>query len=154
MAVSDSLGSWFNQTPDVSYRAISGLNWPGGKSIIPDFALEAGPIRLAVEYDGWWFHKSPKRRRVDWAKTKFLREAGFVVIRVRESPLPVMDLKRDLIVDPAMIYSGDVEGFQYLTEAVRNHVDMVCKCEFGIIWPNFLTERAEATMLSTVPRLV
>lgn len=146
VALVKSLNDWLNQSPIKSTYAIPDLRWPSGYNVVPDFAVGDDPIRFVVEYDGRWFHRSLIRESVDHAKTKIMRDAGFVVIRVREAPLLALDPEHDLILRPSTNRDKKDE-FSHLTNAVRNHISWVCSREFGVVaWNRFLIERASAAI--------
>jgi predicted nucleic acid-binding Zn-ribbon protein len=54
-------------------------------------------LRLAVEYDGWYYHRN--KVNADRAQTAALESAGWTVVRVREQPLPSLG-GHELFVSP------------------------------------------------------
>lgn len=98
------------------WRQFFGQNLPGGSSLIEhimrlelahflSIALRPSRIRTAsntlrrvdivsdelkliIEYDGWFWHKHTIEK--DYLAAKELRESGWSVVRIRESPLPLL----------------------------------------------------------------
>jgi hypothetical protein len=62
--------------------------------------LGQGP-GVIVEFDGLYWHSRPGKQEKDLAKTRRLREEGWIVIRVRERPLPPVDPEFDVTVSVA-----------------------------------------------------
>jgi hypothetical protein len=81
VALRCELGEFFESAQDRSHRVLP----VHGKRHEVDVVLAA--IRVIVEYDGARFHAGPERERRDRRKTQTLEEAGWTVIRVRETPL-------------------------------------------------------------------
>lgn len=75
------------------------LNLPWGKSnhlkvdILAYTARTGAPV--VIEYDGAGWHQSDQAIARDSAKTKALLAAGFKVVRVRQTPLPELDIEDD-----------------------------------------------------------
>ena len=139
IALVDSLIAWLGQKPPLLDYAIPGLRWPSGYTVTPDFCVNGGAIKLVVEYDGNWFHGTSSRAEADQAKTRMMLGAGFIVIRIRESSLPVLDPDFDLVLEHSLIYQSSPSNFQYLTQMARCHIDEVCRREFGeTTWNRFL----------------
>ena len=138
-ALVSHLASWLGQELPANTYAIEGIRWPHGPLVAPDFVVRNGPIQLAVEYDGRRFHRSRARTKTDRTKSRMLREAGFVVIRIRESPLPALDKLLDLVLEPTLIYPDRASGFGYLLGATQTHIDQVGRYAFGEdVWSSFL----------------
>ena len=151
VALVNSLAAWLNQDGSIIQAPVGGVYWPRGAPVTPDFLIDHHPIKFAVEYDGRWFHQTRKAERKDRAKTKLLQQAGFLTIRIRENPLPVLDSALDLVLKPALIYQDRAQGFLYLVKAARDHVDRVCRDVYGdVTWENFLLARCpvQATLAS------
>jgi len=55
-------------------------------------------LRLVVEFDGCWWHNGSEYFERDAKKSDRLRGAGWKVIRVRESPLPLINPEFDVSV--------------------------------------------------------
>lgn len=67
-----------------------------GKSYRVDFASRVGETKLIVEFDGSYWHRNTQVR--DRQKSQELRDAGWTVVRVRESKLDVLDEPWDVVV--------------------------------------------------------
>lgn len=79
------------------------LKWPSGRSIKCDFSGSIGDKKFILEYDGEYWHRDTGRQELDTIKTKILLDNGYIVIRYREKPLPLLDLN-----DPNLLQiSGD-----------------------------------------------
>ena len=139
IALTSALAVWLNQPiPAINY-AIPGLRWPSGYALIPDFFVDADPIKFAVEYDGSHYHSRPIRIHQDHAKARFLQAAGFLTIRIREAPLPLIDTRYDLVLQPSAVYQDQDEGFPYLARVAREHIDQVCRHTYGgAVWDAFI----------------
>lgn len=62
----------------------------------PDIICRHGVQRLAIEYDGSFWHQ--EKLDTDRAKTQDLLAAGWYVIRIREQPLPFLPLHEDRLL--------------------------------------------------------
>ena len=51
--------------------------------------------RIVIEYDGWYWHQSRRKRDLDRTKTEALLAAGWSVIRIREHPLDALGIEHD-----------------------------------------------------------
>jgi very-short-patch-repair endonuclease len=60
------------------------LNHRLGRCCI-DVALERGGVRIAVEYDGWYFHGHPRVQARDAARDEALIALGWRVLRIRSA---------------------------------------------------------------------
>jgi len=60
------------------------LNHPVGRYFI-DVALEREGVRIAVEYDSWYYHGHPDRQAHDDARDEALVDRGWRVLRIRSS---------------------------------------------------------------------
>lgn len=146
VALVNHLVAWLNQQPPALDYAIPGLHWPTGYAVTPDFAVADGPIKFVVEYDGIRFHGSRTRIHTDLAKTRMLANAGFLTIRIREAPLPVLASGCDLVLTPTLIYRDRTLGFPYLITRAQKHIDQVCRHQFGDrAWDRFLRQPGAPT---------
>lgn len=70
--------------------AINGIHlkvkW--GKAMSANVDIYIPSLKLVIEYDGWYWHKD--KLKEDLQKSLALIAAGFTVIRVRDSPLPLL----------------------------------------------------------------
>lgn len=84
-------------------------------------------LDVAIEYDGWWWHKDSHEK--DRRKQVDVTNAGFKLIRVRETPLPSITLK-DIFVDGgATISKPDVASVvRLISEA--HHIHYTASNEF------------------------
>ena len=60
------------------------LNHPVGRYFV-DVALEREGVRIAVEYDSWYYHGHPDRQAHDDARDEALIARGWRVLRIRSS---------------------------------------------------------------------
>lgn len=60
------------------------LNHRVGRRCI-DVALERGGVRIAIEYDCWYYHGHPDRQAYDEAHDRALIERGWRVLRIRSA---------------------------------------------------------------------
>jgi predicted nucleic acid-binding Zn-ribbon protein len=60
------------------------LNHPVGRYFV-DVALEREGVRIAVEYDSWFYHGHPDRQTHDEARDEALVARGWRVLRIRSS---------------------------------------------------------------------
>ena len=58
---------------------------------ILDVDIKLQKQKIVIEYDGSYWHKDKAEK--DLSKTKILQKAGWIVIRVREHPLKILDKK-------------------------------------------------------------
>lgn len=58
-----------------------------------DIAVRADERIVVIEYDGAYWHRAPAKVAVDQRKTADLLAAGHVVVRLREVPLPALDVQ-------------------------------------------------------------
>ena len=65
----------------------TGLFWPSGREIVVDVFKQPNTV---IEHDGSYWHRN--RQEMDTIKTQTLLDAGFVVIRLRQDPLPFMPI--------------------------------------------------------------
>ena len=125
---------WLGQDAAPRDYAIPGLYWRNGMAIRPDFMFATATIKFVVEYDGRRYHSKAARTHLDRAKTVKMEAAGFVVIRIREQPLPLLGGSNDFIVDPSVIYQDHGRDFLRLVTMARSHIDNVCQSHFGSAW--------------------
>jgi len=59
-----------------------------------------GGVRVVVEYDGAYFHGThrPEVWENDLAKTRALLDAGYLVVRLRENKLPLLDIEHSRLL--------------------------------------------------------
>ncbi|WP_246111451.1 zinc-ribbon domain-containing protein [Terrabacter aerolatus] len=67
-------------------RRDASLNGVDGRRGRIDIAVTAEGCTIAIEYDGEYWHRT--RAQADARKSESIRDAGYNLIRVRESPLP------------------------------------------------------------------
>lgn len=60
-----------------------------------DILIEAAGHRVAVEYDGAYWHREPAKVLVDETKSRDLLAAGLTVVRLREDDLPTLPIADD-----------------------------------------------------------
>lgn len=60
-----------------------------------DVLVETQGVKVAIEYDGSYWHSPEAKQLVDQAKSRDLLAAGYLVVRLREDDLPTLG-----IVDP------------------------------------------------------
>jgi very-short-patch-repair endonuclease len=60
------------------------LNHRVGRRCI-DVALERAGVRIAVEFDSWYFHGHPDRQAQDEARERGLARLGWRVLRIRSA---------------------------------------------------------------------
>lgn len=65
-----------------------GVTGSSGRRWECDIVFDAS--RVVVEFDGHWWHRSPEKAAVDRRKTFDLEAAGWLVVRIREQPLPLL----------------------------------------------------------------
>ena len=141
--IATDLTRWFGIPYSSHSYVVPGLCWPHGMPVQPDFMVISPPIKLALEYDGL-HHLDAKRTLTDQVKNRMLQQAGFVVVRIRQSPLPHLDPNLDLVWDPHRYKVK--QGIQVLRQLVRTHLDQVGRQAYGdAAWESFL---AEAQMLN------
>ncbi|AOT03273.1 hypothetical protein ASPU41_07915 [Arthrobacter sp. U41] len=80
-----------------------------------DILIES--LRIVIEFDGSHTHKGDDHEQRDRQKTKRLRDAGYRVVRIREEPLPLLDLKFDVSIERTR--RPDVKA---ITDKVLRHV--------------------------------
>ena len=116
-------------------------------------------LNLAIEYDGWYWHRSKDKN--DRAKQKALEKVGVNLIRVREMPLPRIGAK-DILVDgrnfltkydmDEIIAALDVKGAkidEYLLATEFRHDDLYE--DYLSYFPSPLPSRS---LLNLAPHLV
>ncbi|QUQ64561.1 zinc-ribbon domain-containing protein [Kutzneria sp. CA-103260] len=57
-----------------------------------DISVDVGEHKVGIEYDGAYWHSAPAKMLVDERKSLDLLAAGFVVVRLREDPLPSLGI--------------------------------------------------------------
>jgi len=60
-------------------------------------------LRIAIEFDGSYSHKGKAHEARDTGKTKKLVAAGYRVVRIREKPLPLLNLQNDVSVEQTRV---------------------------------------------------
>jgi hypothetical protein len=137
-----ALAIWLGQAVSPLGYFIPDICWPNGRPVSPDFVVDDDAIKLALEYDGAQFHSKNRSKQRDRLKDKLLHDAGFLVIRIRESPLRTIRPNCDLVLDPSVIYTERELGFPSLIQASQAHIDLVCRRQFGQeTWAQFKTKR-------------
>jgi len=66
------------------------FNWRKQWSL--DIALHVAKHKVAIEYDGSYWHSPPPKQLIDERKSLDLLAAGYVVIRLREDDLPTLGI--------------------------------------------------------------
>ena len=64
-------------------------------------------INLAIEYDGWYWHKSKANK--DREKQRDIEKLGIELLRVRETPLPKITDKDVMVSGSALLVKTDVD---------------------------------------------
>lgn len=72
---------------------------------------------VVLEYDGSYWHST--KAEVDTAKTKALLSAGALAVRVREQPLPLLDINHPRLLQLSMPWSGDDTPLVGVLDAVE-----------------------------------
>ena len=82
---------------DIGRTAVPDTN---GTPVLVDIVIADSDthLQIIVEFDGSWWHGKPGDRQTDTAKTARLRQAGWIVIRVREHPLDLIGPELDVPV--------------------------------------------------------
>jgi hypothetical protein len=77
-----------------------------------DILVDVGSHRIAIEYDGAYWHGGSDKREVDERKTRDLLAAGYPVVRLREYPLALLAIEhpvlRQIRVYPATSRTDEV----------------------------------------------
>ncbi|WP_285567881.1 Helicase associated domain protein [Streptomyces sp. RTGN2] len=63
-----------------------------------DMVIDADGLRMVLEFDGSYFHGNEQSARRDSEKSRRLRESGWIVVRIREAPLDLLDPAYDVRV--------------------------------------------------------
>lgn len=119
-----------NRYKDSMYHSIPELNFTRALNIssaiicgesVDGIFIEEGII---VEYDGQYFHSKPERILKDQKKTLKFLQSDFKVVRIREDPLPALDIKHnnylELFIDPKFSYQIDSKEFVLIVEKIQN----------------------------------
>ncbi len=61
-----------------------------------DVDMYISELNLIIEYDGYYAHKTSKKEAVDKAKSQELLSRGYNFMRIRESPLPILNPEVDI----------------------------------------------------------
>ncbi|MGA6841353.1 zinc-ribbon domain-containing protein [Priestia megaterium] len=77
-------------------------------------------LRLAIEYDGYFFHKTTKALKNDKYKTDFLIKHGYNVIRIREKGLP--NINQEGLVELIYDCNREYKNFDVCIKALFNHI--------------------------------
>lgn len=77
-----------------------------GKKLKPDIYGKYKNLLVVIEYDGNWWHKDSNKR--DLEKTLDLLKEGIAVIRIREKPLPFLELKHSNFAQFRFKYGKDI----------------------------------------------
>jgi very-short-patch-repair endonuclease len=91
---------------------IEEVRWQRGHMARVDAALIGS--KVALEYDGSYWHAS--RVEADRLKTRALLEAGWVVVRVREQPLVMLDMAHPSLVEIEWEGGSGIEQLRPLAE--------------------------------------
>lgn len=86
---------------------------PNRTTITSDIAATHTPTGqpVVIEYDGDYYHRQPEQVATDLAKTKGLLAAGYLVVRVREYPLPSLQLAHPRLLQISARYSREAADF-------------------------------------------
>jgi hypothetical protein len=77
---------------DPKHGARIPLDWRSHSSATLDISGLFAARKVALEYDGSFFHADPATVLRDTAKTRALLDDGWLVVRIRENTLPHLDL--------------------------------------------------------------
>lgn len=86
--------------------------------------------KIVIEYDGWFFHDSATSKKRELKKDKVLTDAGYQLIRVKESKIPMSDI---IFRDNQIIY--------YKYDDLRN-VDALIK-KVGSVIGNIINHKID-----------
>lgn len=87
-----------------------------------DVLGRAGDQKVVIEYDGSYFHKSECVMANDKAKTLALLDAGYVVVRLRENDLPVLEIDHPRLYQSSFRYRmalDEAKAARELSSALR-----------------------------------
>lgn len=88
-----------------------------------DIVGEYKGVKVVVEYDGSYYHISPTRIAHDIANTKLLLDNGYIVVRIRESNLPFVDLKNKHLFQISHTFSLESKDISRTTKEILLWLD-------------------------------
>jgi very-short-patch-repair endonuclease len=89
-------------------------------SMVIDYLVENGSKFIAIEYDGKYYHSSEESRTRDFLKTQALLDAGYSVVRIRESDLEWLDIQDDRLLQ----LNVDFKYSDHLLEDAVRQIEM------------------------------
>lgn len=81
------------------------VSWSNRKRISVDILGMIGDQMVVVEYDGSYYHGPDGAREKDAAKTLALLDAGYLVIRLRENNLEILEIKHPRLLQVSFPYT-------------------------------------------------
>lgn len=104
---------------------------------------------LAIEYDGWHWHRSAKQKERDLRKNEVISQKGIPLIRFRESPLPLLSAN-DLQCSQRGILKPDVDRLVRLIAVLSPSVEPG-SIESYLSEPGFANEKRYREYLTDLP---
>lgn len=97
---------------------VRGTSFITRKSWTVDILVEHGGAKIAVEYDGAYWHAPEAKILVDQRKSLDLLAAGYMVVRLRENDLPSLDIEDDRYLE-LRVHSAAPRPTQTIGEVAR-----------------------------------
>ena len=90
-----------------------------------EFDIYIPSIKCAIEYDGYHWHKDPKKTALDLDKTDLCIKQGIRLIRIREHGLPA-------VPDCINIFRRDKKSFSSLEQAIREVLSLLYRNDIDV----------------------
>ena len=100
--------------PADSFR-VESLKWSNNRNYVVDFLSKD---RVVVEYDGGWHAFNGCSDR-DIQKTQKLLEAGYKVIRLRQKPLELLDIKHENLIQVSVKWDKSASDIKEVLSKLR-----------------------------------
>lgn len=99
------------------------LSWRKNKRMSVDIIGTYKGKKLAIEYDGYFYHKSNSEIERDLDKSKALLAAGYTVVRVREGNLPFLPIENDNMLQINYKYSMKKDSISNLIKQILEGIE-------------------------------
>lgn len=107
------------------YKAKLDIPWRRNKRMSVDILGEYDGKKVAIEYDGMWYHYDKETILRDLAKTEALLNAGYIVVRIREGKLPDLELTSPQLLQLNYKYSSDENKINELIKNIETHLKLM-----------------------------
>lgn len=89
-------------------------------------------LYLVIEYDGGYYHASPKNYERDLKKTIRLLKLGYEVLRIRESTLPILGEKEDIVINQIIVPNPSEKHFYHDIKMIVNQILIWIEENYGV----------------------